>query len=123
MTTHEKRALLTLVVDMCFAPEASEQAIRLLASGIGRTEAKPGCEECMVSQDALAEGRVRYNETWGSEASFRNHVRSHEFQRVLHVMDMCSEEPRVAVGSVTGQEGLAQLETWLKGTLGEEACE
>lgn len=108
---------------MSFAPETREQAIRILTSSVGRIEAKQGCEECMVSRDALAEGHVRYSETWESESSFRKHVRSEEFRRVLLAMDMCSQEPRVAVGSVTGQEGLAQLEEWLKGTPGEEAYE
>ena len=123
MTTHEKRAVLTLVVDMCFAPEARDQAISVLTSGTGRTEAKRGCMECMVSQDALVEEHVRYSEKWESESFFRRHVRSEDFRRVLLAMDMCSQEPRVAVGSVTGQEGLAQLEKWLKETPGEEAYE
>ena len=120
MTIHKRRAVLTLVVDMCFAPETDEQAIRLLTSGIERTEAKQGCVECRVSQDALAEGHVRYSEKWESEASFREHVRSSEFRRVLLTMDMCCEEPRVTVGSLTGQEGLSQLEKLLNGEPGEE---
>ncbi len=110
METFQRQVVLTFVVDMCFAPEMREQAIRLLMSSIGRTEDRQGCRECLIGQNAMEEGRVRYSEAWESESSFRAHVRSEEFRRILLAMDLCREEPRVTIGSLTGQEGLAQLE-------------
>lgn len=106
---------------MCFAPETREQALSVLTLGTGRTQVKQGCRECMVSQDAVVAAHVRYSEAWDSESAFRRHVRSEDFRRVLFAMDMCCQAPRVSVGSVTGQEGLAQLEQWLNVPTGEEA--
>lgn len=98
-----------LMLDLMFSPENLEQAVQLLVSGIGRTEAKPGCRECLVARDAASEGHLRYSEAWDVEASFRRHIRSEEFQRVMVAMDMCSEEPRITIGELSGRKGMEYL--------------
>lgn len=94
---------------MRFAHKDIDQALHLLVSAIGRTEAKPGCLECMATRDAAAEDRVRYSEEWTSKSAFQRHLRSEEFRRVLVAMDMCTEEPKVVVGSLSGRSGMAHL--------------
>jgi quinol monooxygenase YgiN len=101
---------LALLIDMRFSPDQVQQAVRLLISILGRTEAKPGCMECMVARDATDEGHVRYSEKWGSESSLHSHLRSAEFQCVLAAMDMCREEPNVTIGDLSGRKGVAYLQ-------------
>lgn len=105
-----KSDVFTLNIDMRFPAESLEQAIQLLASGCGRIEAKPGCLDSMVARDSNEENCVRYTETWELEDAFLRHLRSEELRRVLVAMDMCSEEPAVAIGSFSGHTGLLYLQ-------------
>jgi len=105
-----KSDVVTLTIDMRFAAENINQAVQLLVSGSGRIEAKPGCMDCLVSRDSISESRVRYSETWNPESAFLRHLQSEEFRRVLFAMDMCSEEPQVAIGKFAGHTGLVYLQ-------------
>ena len=84
--------------------------MQLLVSGIGRIEAKSGCQNCHISRDVSAENRLHYSETWAAENEFRQHVQSEEFLRVLTAMDMCSEEPSIVIGNLSGHTGLTYLQ-------------
>ena len=105
-----KADAITLTIDMRFAPENIDRAIELLVSVGGRNGAKPGCTDCLVSRDSISESRVRYSETWATDAAFQRHLHSDEFRRVLYAMDMCGEEPQVAIGSFAGHTGLLYLQ-------------
>lgn len=116
-----KSDVVTLSIDMRFAPEKIGQAIQLLVSVGGRIEAKPGCLDCLVSRDSISENRMRYSESWASEPPLLRHLQSDEFQRVLLAMDMCCEEPQVAIGNFSGQTGLLYLqELCVRREAGEE---
>ena len=106
MASEPNLALTKCSIEFQLAPGELESAVQLLLSVVGHTEAKPGCRSCSVARDAGREGRVRYEETWSSEASFHQHVRSEEFRRVLVAMDMCCEEPQVVIGNLSGRSGL-----------------
>ena len=86
-----------------------ENALRLLLSVKDRVQAKPGCLFCLVSRNANEEDGLYYTEKWETEAAFRRHVRSEEFQRVLIAMDLCSEEPQIVVGDLLGRGGIEYL--------------
>lgn len=99
----------TCDIDMKFSERWLSEAVQLLLSAAGCTEAKPGCRECLISRDATHEGLVHYREQWNSESAFKEHLKSDEFMRVLVAMDLCSEEPAVVVGNLTGRRGIAWL--------------
>lgn len=105
-----KSDVVTLTIDLHFTAENAAQAIQLLRSGCGRTEAKPGCQQCRVSKDTVEGNRVRYTEIWNTQAGFDRHLQSEEFRRVLVALDMCCEEPEVAVGNFSGHTGLLHLQ-------------
>lgn len=94
---------------MLFKPEHVESAVGLLRSSIEMIGAKAGCRSCILSRDALVDGRIHYYEEWESEARFQQHLHSGEFQRVLLAMDMSAEEPEVTVGTLSGERGIACL--------------
>jgi len=95
---------------MYFTSSNAERAVPLLLSGVSRTESKTGCRTCTVARDATEPNRVRYCETWSEEATFRRHVQSPDFQRVLAAMDMCCEEPEVVIGNLSGRSGISYLQ-------------
>ena len=109
MTLQKQESFVTCSIDMKFAERWIDEAVNLLVSAVGCTEAKPGCRECRVARDAAERGYVHYHERWTTEAGFREHLKSDEFKRILVAMDLCCEEPRVVVGSLTGRMGIDYL--------------
>ena len=109
MNPDRRVALTTISIDMRFLPAQVEDALRLLRSVAGLTEAKSECRVCSVARDASEEELIRYREEWDSEAAFRRHVGSEEFQRVLVAMDMSCEEPQVLVGNLSERGGMECL--------------
>lgn len=99
----------TCSISMRFPPKDLDEAVALLMSAVGRTEATLGCNVCNVSRDAAEVGLVHYNAMWTTRAAFQRHLRSEEFKRVLVAMDMCSEEPQVTIGDLAGRRGIAYL--------------
>lgn len=109
MQATQPAALMACSIAMRFVGGVTEQAVVLLRSVVGLTEAKAGCLACTVARDATDEHVIRYAETWEAEAAFRRHVTSEEFRRVLLAMDMCCEKPQVIVGNLAGHSGLDAL--------------
>jgi len=97
------------LIEMRFGVAEADQATRLLQAVVERIEAKHGCHGCSVSRDAAEPTRLLYSEIWTAEPVFRVHVQSDEFRHVLAAMDMCCEEPRVTIGSLSGRPGLDRL--------------
>ena len=106
----EQKQIVTCSIDMRFKGQRLGQAVQLLVSAVGCTEAKAGCRECRVVRDATEEERVSYSEQWDSEPAFQRHLKSDEFHRVLVAMELSCEEPKVVVGSLTGHRGIAYLQ-------------
>jgi len=94
---------------MRFASKDTDVSVRLLRSGRGIILAKRGCHACDVWRDIDDATLFHYIEGWKSEEDFHHHVRPEEFLRVLVAMDMCSEEPRILVGNLTGMVGMRYL--------------
>lgn len=116
MDSSKSLDLVTCSIEMRFTPEVLENAVRLLLSTVGRTEARPGCLQCNVSRDAVEQGRIRYTEVWESLTAFQRHLRAEEFKVVLVGMELCSEEPRVMIGDLSGRSGIAYLEELREGS-------
>ena len=108
-------SLVTCSIDMRFTPQDVDRAVQLLLSVSGSIQAKRGCHACRVWIDAADEGLVYYSEEWESREAFHQNVRSEEFRRVLIAVDMGCEEPRIVVGNLSGQSGMAYL-LQLRGT-------
>jgi quinol monooxygenase YgiN len=105
----DRLSLVTCVIDMRFATKDADRARRLLLSVKGNIQRKHGCRACDVAMDADDHDLVHYREEWESEELFQQHVQSEEFRRVLIAVDMCCEEPRIMVGNLSGQIGMAYL--------------
>lgn len=110
MQTEPTRSVLTCSIDLHFPSEEVTRGLQILLSSVGVIQSKSGCQACSVARDAIDETRIRYEETWGSEAMFQRHARSAEFRRVLIAMELCSEEPAVVIGNFSGHTGLTYLQ-------------
>jgi len=109
MDSRGRLSLATCSIDMRFPSQDVDRAVRLLLSVKGNIQAKGGCLVCGVGKEADDAGLIHYREEWESAEAFHQHVRSEEFRRVLIAMDLCSEEPRIVVGNLSGRIGMAHL--------------
>jgi quinol monooxygenase YgiN len=109
MDFNDRLTIVTCVIDMRFTSKDADRALRLLLSVKGSIQRKHGCRACDVAMDADDHDLVHYREEWESEELFQQHVQSEEFRRVLIAVDMCCEEPRILVGNLSGQIGMAYL--------------
>jgi len=109
MDTDDRLSLETCSIDMRFPSKDVDHAVRLLLSVKGNIQAKRGCRVCDIRMDADDAGLVHYLEEWESAESFHRHIQSEEFRRVLIAVDMCCEEPRIAVGNLSGHLGMEYL--------------
>jgi quinol monooxygenase YgiN len=109
MNPSDRLSLATCSIGMRFESKDMEHAVRLLLSVRRTIQAKRGCRACEVGMDASDTGLVHYLEEWESAEDFHLHVRSEEFRRVLIAVDMCSEEPRIVIGNLSGHDGMAYL--------------
>jgi quinol monooxygenase YgiN len=112
---HDKGAVVCLV-EMHFATGERDRATSLLVTVVERIRAKAGCGGCWVSRDAVESGIVRYSEIWETEPMFHAHVQSNEFRHVLTALDMCSREPTVTIGRLTGIGGFEHLKDLRRGS-------
>jgi len=110
MDSSDRLNLATCSIDMRFASKDVDHAVQLLLSVKGNIQAKRGCRACAVGMEAAEPGLVHYREEWESAEVFHRHVRSEEFRRVLIAVDLCSEEPRIVVGNLSGHIGMAYLQ-------------
>ena len=109
MGTNDSLNLKMCSIIMHYSPEKLDAAAQLLFSVVGQIEVKQGCRSCRVGRCVGGDNCIDYQEMWDSEKAFRRHIRSEEFHRVLAAMDLCDEEPRVMIGSLTGNSGIEFL--------------
>jgi len=109
MIPDDRLTLTACSIDMRFLPKDVDDAVRLLLSVKENIQAKRGCRACRVGMDASDTGLVHYLEEWESEDAFTHHVQSEEFRRVLIAVDLCSEEPRIVAGNLSGHVGMGYL--------------
>ena len=109
MSSNDKVTFTTCSIRMHFASKDADHAVRLLLSVRGNIQGKRGCRDCSVAMDAEDAGLVHYVEEWDSAGDFHQHLQSEEFRRVLIALDLCREEPRIVVGNLTGEIGMAYL--------------
>jgi quinol monooxygenase YgiN len=101
--------VMTCSITMHLPLREVENALELLQSVRVRVQVKPGCLLSLVTRNANDADCLYYTEKWESEAAFRRHVQSDDFQRVLIAMDLCREEPQIVVGKLLGHSGIEYL--------------
>jgi quinol monooxygenase YgiN len=87
-------------------------AIKTIRSMIGPTEITPGCLSCSLCSEVDNDDELILLEEWNSRESIEKHIRSEEFRKVLAVMDVAIEPPKIAfitASSTAGMEFIEQI--------------
>ena len=92
------------------APVSKRSEIaQTLRSLIGPTLAERGCIGCHLQQDADDANLLTFTEEWQDQPDLDLHMASNEYRRLLAVMDMASEPPKVTVMTVQTTSGLDRI--------------
>ena len=66
-----------------------------------RVKTKPECLDCGVFEEATGPQRVVYVEEWRSAKDLHAHIQSGLYLKILHAMELASEEPRISFHEVS----------------------
>ena len=78
--------------------QAMLEVLRFVAE---RVTSKPECLDCGVFEEAADPQRVVYMEQWRSAKDLHAHLQSGLYLRILHAMELASEEPRISFHEVS----------------------
>jgi len=86
------------------------QALELLRSIQGPTQASPGCVECSVYVEEPPGQAILLVERWESEAALEEHIRSETYHRLLTALELSSRPPEIRFDRVSGTKGMDLIE-------------
>jgi len=86
-------------------PAQHVEALELLRSIRGPTQAHPGCIACGIYQEDDGDHSILLFEEWSSLGALHEHVRSELYRRVLAALELATQPPEVCVRHVSTTEG------------------
>jgi quinol monooxygenase YgiN len=89
--------------------EKREEIESILRSITGPVGVMEGCLECRVSQDLEERTLLLLREKWATEDLLKKRLRGDDFRKVLAVMDLATEPPRIRFNLTSGERGLEYL--------------
>jgi quinol monooxygenase YgiN len=102
--------MIQAMIEMEFAPDNVEEALKILRSIIERTMAEAGCISCSVYQDSEMVNQIFFAQEWSREEDLQRHLRSDEYTKVLLVMEMALTPPKVRFDTITSTRGIEIIE-------------
>ena len=97
-------------VRMVLPAKRLSEALGILCPLAERIRVEHGCLGCRVYTDAHEGNVLMFEETWQSEADVDRHLRSHQYQELLLVMEMAVAAPEVRFDTVSGSTGFETIE-------------
>jgi quinol monooxygenase YgiN len=96
---------------MAIPPQKRVEALKILKSIVARNQARPDdCVFCRISQDLLEDNILQFEEMWSSEEEFERHLRSHEYHKMLLVLEMAMKQPEIRFDTLSSSAGIEIIE-------------
>jgi quinol monooxygenase YgiN len=92
-------------------PSRRVDAIELFDSISGPVSVQPGCLRVGVYAEINNDDDMVLIEEWQSQKDLERHLNSHDFQKILAVMDLADVKPDLRFLKVSSERGLALLES------------
>lgn len=104
---------LTMVIEIVSirtSPEKREEMRRALTSLSGPTETEPGCLSSELFQDLSDANMFRIEFRWKTQTHLIRHIRSDAYKKLLLLVELGAEAPKVEFYMVSELEGLDLVE-------------
>jgi quinol monooxygenase YgiN len=92
-------------------PHRTIELIDALRLQMGRTQARPGCLHCRITQDANEKDIVLYQEEWSSWEALEKHIRSERFSWILELMEQSRNTPDLSFMDVNEIRGMEYVQS------------
>lgn len=109
---HEKDRSGMIIASFELVPQADkrEAMLEILRSVEARVRTKAECTGCGVFEAADGTSRVLYEEQWRSAKDLHAHIQSGLYLRILHAMELASEQPRICFHEVSNTTSMQLIE-------------
>jgi quinol monooxygenase YgiN len=88
---------------------ARDELRRELTALLGPVRAQPGCQRCMVTQDAVTSERIMVIQEWATRGDLERHFRSEECRQLLALAELSAAPPEFSIDTVVRREGLEAI--------------
>lgn len=92
-----------------------QQALDLLHSVQGPTQAEPHCLACRVYEEHGSDESILFFECWDSKEGLERHIRSDMYHRVLEAMELSQVPPDLKFYHVAQTRGMSLVEALRSG--------
>lgn len=106
----------TCTVRLVFPRDRRDEALWVLRSLVGPVRAQSGCARTRLMTDVQDDLVLTWVSRWRTRDDLERHLRSSHFRRILAVIDLAAEPPRVEFECETDMRGLDLIDEVLGGT-------
>ena len=102
--------MILATIRMLIPPKKHDEALSILKSMAEQNRILRGCLSCRIYKDIEEESVLVFEEMWRSEEDLKYHLRSNEYSKLLHVIEMSLQNPEIRFNTVKGQSGIETIE-------------
>jgi quinol monooxygenase YgiN len=102
--------MIIMALRLTVPPEKTADAIMTVNSMIGQMSVKPGCKHFRLYSDTNNDDALMLVEEWESLEALKQHIQSHDFRKILEVMELASRAPEISINTVSYSEGFELIE-------------
>ena len=102
--------MIIVILRLLVPPEKLSDAVQVIHSIIGPTEADPDCMLCRLYSETEDNDSLVLLEEWTSQEGLERHIRSNDFRKVLTMMELARERPEIKFVRVSNTAGMELIE-------------
>jgi len=102
--------MLRTSIKMIFSFDREHDAMQILHNIILKTRTRFGCLCCSLYRDTESANTLIYEDEWSNIVEMNLHLRSKEYEKLLLVMEMAQQPPRVEFSKTYNIAGMELIE-------------
>jgi quinol monooxygenase YgiN len=103
--------MILVTLRMAIPLQKREEVFKILKSMVARNQARTNdCVFCRISEDAIEDNVIQFEEMWSSEEELERHLRSDDYYKVLLVLEMALKQPEIRFETISSSKGIEIIE-------------
>jgi quinol monooxygenase YgiN len=113
--TFEEKHMIIESVGVVGSLDKHADLLRGLRSLLGPMRVEAGCVDCRLFQDSINPNALQLEAHWRTEDDLTRHVRSEVYKKLLFLVEMGSEPPRIEFHEISQTRGMDFIESVRQG--------
>ena len=97
-------------IRMKVPPKKHDEALKILRSTAEWNRVSHGCLSSHIYKDAQEDNVLMFEEIWRTEEDLESYLRSHEYQKVILVLEMATKQPEIRFDTISNSTGIETIE-------------